>query len=259
MKTTSPFIALCMMTSALVHAQDISFGWLDSPAQRILKIKTALPQGTAVTAPLVINGMTLPLPAGRWQIVAINGDEQVINNLGNDSQHAGVPHANIFMVPLADASATTPTQPKEILHAHVPLRGVANNSWLASPPNLCNPDWNSQNMLQRDIATAAPTSLNCHGIYFSRVFAGNSFLLNNIKLGLRQMAIPYDTKAGYLVSETLLGKNTSIVDVMYGKLLDSKPYRSAQELQAAHAADIEQFELDATHYHAQLQPIAETF
>ncbi len=259
MKATYPILTLCILASTLAKAQDISFSWLDSPAQRILKIKTALPQGSEVTSPLVINGIALPLPAGRWQIVATGGDEQIIKNMGNDSQHAGVPHANIFMIPITDPAPTVPMQPKEILFTHIPLRGVANNSWLASPPNLCNPDWNSPSMLQRSIETAAPTALNCHGVYFERIFAGNNFLLNDIKLGLRKMAIPYDAKSGYLISETLLGKNTSIVDVMYGRLLDGKPYQSTEALQAAHGADIEQFELDAARFHAQLQPIAQTF
>lgn len=220
-------------------AAEIKFGFLESPSQRVAEFERALPIGTHLSGFLVVNGMSIPLPAGDWMVIAVSGDVPTLNNVGTDQKSDSVPHGKLM---LTSTDGGDGAHPKKIIVVRTPLGSFKNRTWLSSLPGICNPDWSKDYVFNREFLSLDQRGVDCRVIYYGRVFSWNDFLVNSGKVGLNSLGRGYGNEDNYLLSGIFISKNNSVLFFTYGELVDGNRYKNASDFRSQHDADVVRFQ-----------------
>ncbi len=212
------FLSLFSLSSI---AAEVKFGFFESPSQRVEKFKSSFPVGSRFSEAMSVGSMNIPLPAGDWVLVAASADIPVLNDLSKDSKSESVPHGRVMLV---SADIIGENRPRKLLILRMPLGGFKNRTWLASVPNLCNPDWGGKSIIDRELLSLDQRSLDCRAISYAKIFSWNDFLINSGKVGLKYLGGSYGGKDNYLLSMILLSKNNSVFYAEYAELIDDGEY-----------------------------------
>lgn len=205
------FLVLAFALVGFAQAQPVKFGFFDTPQERADKFKSGFSVGEVVAGKLEVGSRSIRLPAGSWKVAGVNSYVGTVKDIYSDDVRSNNPHGEIFLFQEENGRV------QKIFVMTLPIGSVPNNSWKASIPSVCNPDWNNDSKYWQVARSLDEARLDCSIVRFGQIFSWRSSINDAAKFSLKKLGINYDAKSFYLIGQNYISRNSATYFANYAE------------------------------------------